>query len=406
MSYTESLKLYNEAKEIIPLASQTFSKCVWYFPLGAAPTYIVRGEGSHVWDKDENEYIDYICGLGPITLGHNYPPVDNAIRAQLRRGITFSLPHPLEYWMARTLIEVIPCAEMVRFYKTGSEACQAVIRAARAYTQRDHIAFYGYHGWHEWYAGTTERPMGVPHDYRNYIHNFEDKLDVLENILSTYPCAAVIMEPVCTKMPEPGFLEQIKELAHAYGALLIFDEVVTGFRIDLGGAQKYFNVIPDLSTFGKGCANGMPLCGVVGREDIMRQFDEIFCSGTFSGETLSLVAGLITIEEMRSKHTIEYIGTLGDRLMCGLLSIRVPVIGYRQRPVLQFQYNQEELSIFQQEMLKRGVLTHTGAMNLCFSHSPEDIDKTLNVFEDVTKGIRDKRFKLEGGLVKPAFKRL
>jgi len=320
-SIHQSQALLERAKAKIPCQTQCLSKGPTQFVQGVAPVYLQRGEGSHVWDVDGNEYIDFMSGLGPISLGYNYPATNEAIRSQLESGTTFSLMHPLEVEVAELLTEIIPCAEMVRFGKNGSDATSAAIRIARAYTGREHLAQWGYHGWHDWYAVTTSRCKGIPRRFAELIHPFAyNQIESLEKVFRQYPqeIAAVIMEPVGTSAPENNFLQKVRDLCDRYGALLIFDEVITGFRWALGGAQEFFQVIPDLACFGKSMANGMPLSAVVGRRDVMRASEEVFFSLTFGGECLSLAAAQATINEIREKDVIEHIWLQGRVLQEGL----------------------------------------------------------------------------------------
>jgi len=410
MEFDKSLEYLARAKPIIPVCSQTFSKGPAYMPLGVSPVYIQKGEGSHVWDVDGNEFIDWICGLGPITLGYNYPRVNEAIEKQLKdSGIIFSLPHPLEIELSELLVDIIPCAEMVRFAKNGTDATNAAVRLARAYTGKEKIAFRGYHGGgNDWYGITTERSAGIPKVLEDYAIPFEyNNLDSLENILKNNDVAGVILEPVIVEPPRDNFLRELVELSHHYETVVIFDEIVTGFRWALGGAQEYFEVTPDLATFGKGMANGMPLSAVVGRVDIMREMEDIFFSYTFGGECLSLAAGLATIREMKEKKTITHNWVIGKTLVDGLKKLGIECIGYPCRPMLKLPDESIEYkSLFMQELIKRGILVHSGLLiNICYSHSLEDVDKTLNAFEDVLKVVKA-GVKLRGELVIPAFRRL
>ena len=409
--YSKSLEYLSRAEKLIPVQSQTFSKSPQYFVKGVSPVYLEKGNGAHVIDVDGNEYLDYILGLGVITLGYNYPIVNEAIENQLRDGIIFSLPHPLEIELSELLTEIIPCAEMVRFSKTGSEVTSAAIKAARAYTGRDHIAFRGYHGWHDWYSIVTEKNKGIPESYSEYMHEFKyNDLSSLEWIFNRYPddIATVIMEPMIVEEPRNDFLNGVKDLAHRNGALLIFDEIVTGFRWSLGGAQEYFSVIPDLATFGKGISNGMPLSAIVGKKEIMQEFEEVFFSTTFGGECLSLAAGLATIEEMMKGNMISHIWKLGKRLKDGLNSIGLRCIGFPCRPMIELSYDSPILrSLYLQELIKKGILIHSGMLiNLCYSHTKGDIDKTLNAFAEIKQDIDRGKIRLEGEMVKPAFRRL
>ena len=419
MKFDKSLALLKRAEKIIPVCSQTLSKGPNYLPKGAAPVYLKSGQGSHVFDVDGNEFVDYILGLGPITLGYNYIWTNGAIINQLQMsGIIFSLPHPLEVELSELLVEIIPCAEKVRFTKTGSEATSAAVKIARAYTNRDKIAFRGYHGWHDWYSISTERPKGIPIVYGDFIHKFEyNDIKSLEALFTLYPdeIACVIMEPVIVEKPYNGFLDEVKELTHQNGALLIFDETVTGFRFALGGAQEYFNVIPDLATFGKGMANGMPLGAVVGKAEIMRECEDIFFSSTFGGECLSLAASLATITEMRDRNTIDKVWNIGRELMDGINKIGFfHCVGYPWRPIIDMEMSVELKTLFLQEMIEHGILIHNNMfLNICYSHTREDVEKTLEAFEDIAtlfidieNSERDPSELLKGELVNPAFRRL
>jgi glutamate-1-semialdehyde 2,1-aminomutase/spore coat polysaccharide biosynthesis protein SpsF len=421
-----SYELKAKAQRLIPSCTQTFSKGPTQFIQGVAPVFLARGQGGHVWDVDGNEYIDYPMALGPIILGHNYPAVTEAVIHQMRDGTTFSLPHPLEVELAEMLTEVIPCAEMVRFGKNGSDAASGAVRVARAYTGRDIIACCGYHGWQDWYIGTTTRNKGVPKAVQELTIPFEyNNIESLERIFAEHPgqVAAIIMEPVGVIEPRDGFLQQVRELTQREGALLIFDEVVTGFRLALGGAQEYFGVTPDLACFGKAMANGYPIAAVVGRRDIMELFDEVFFSFTFGGETLSLAAARATITEMREKNVIGHVWEQGQKLKDGYKVLArefgvdryTECIGLPPRTVITFkdETGAESLvlkSLFQQECLKRGVL-FSGGQNVCYSHSDADIDYTLRVYraamEILAEAIKrgDAPQRLEGEPVQPVFRR-
>jgi glutamate-1-semialdehyde-2,1-aminomutase len=420
-----SHELKEKAERLIPSCTQTFSKGPTQFVQGVAPVFLQRGEGSHVWDVDGNEYIDYPMALGPIILGHNYPRVSEAVKHQMGEGTTFSLPHPLEVKVAEMLVDLIPCAEMVRFAKNGSDATSGAVRLARAYTGRDIIACCGYHGWQDWYIGTTSRKRGVPKAVRELTIPFEyNKLESLQRIFVEHPgqVAAVIMEPVGVVEPQQGFLQQIRKLTKREGAVLIFDEIITGFRLALGGAQEYFGVTPDLACVGKGMANGYPLAAVAGAREFMELFNEVFFSFTFGGETLSLVAALATIAEMREKNVISHLWEQGRRLKDGFnalarefgLERRANCVGLPPRTVITFndETGGESLvlkSLFQQECLKRGVL-FSGSQQICYSHTEADIDCTLRVYRTVMNILADAIQSestlqmLEGEPVQPIFR--
>ena len=415
MKLTESNKLLERAKDLIPMQSQTFSKSPAWFPQGAYPVYLKRGEGCEVEDVDGNKYLDFICGLGTITLGYRWWSVEMAIREQLKDGLIFSLPHPLEVEVSELLRDIIPCAEMVRFSKTGSEVTEAAVTLARAYTGREHIAQFGYHGWHPWYSIITDRNLGVPSLYLQFIHTFEyNKIETLEKILTDYKCACVIMEPMIYTPPEDCFLEKVKEITQKHGALLIFDEMVTGFRWNLGGAQKLFKVIPDLATFGKGMSNGMPLAALVGKYEIMKHLetDPIFFSTTFGGECLSLAAAKETIIKMRDFNTIQHCWDMGSLLEKELHILGLPTLGYPCRLTIQLPGETKETrSLFMQELAERGILMHSSGINLSFSHDTWEIGKLIQACSDswriVKNAIETESVlkQLKGQVIQPVFKR-
>lgn len=423
--FKKSNELFRRVAKMIPLATQTFSKSYLIHVKGQAPLFIEKGKGSHVWDIDGNEYVDFINALLPVVLGYQYPAVDSAIKNQLRKGIIFSMASPLEYELAQLLVKHIPCAEMVRYGKNGSDVTTGAIRVARAVTGRDHVAVCGYHGWHDWYIGTTTRNLGVPQSTRKLTHKFEyNNLESLEKIFKKNKggVAAVILEPMNYSEPENNFLEKVKELTHKNGAILIFDEVITGFRYSLGGAQKLFGVVPDLATFGKSMANGMPISSLVGKGKYMKIIDEIFYSFTNGGEALSLVAAIATIKEMEKKKVIEYLWEKGQYIidetnkiikLCGLEE----VIKLKGKPCwsLMFVYpangyaELEIKSYIQQEMIQEGFLW-CAQHNMSFSHSQKDIDSLLEAYRKVFGQLRDllDRRKLaeniKGELIKGIFK--
>ena len=230
------------------------------YPLTAASDRIwERARGAHVWDADGNEFLDMNMGIGPLVLGCADRAVDDAIRRQLDDGITFSLMHPLEVELAETLREVIPNAQSVRFAKSGAEATSAAIRVARAFTARERVLCCGYHGWHDWYISVTDRAAGIPAAVRELTNTFAyNDLGSLEDALDG-DVAAVILEPMTFEEPRDDFLRHVKELTERAGALLIFDEMWTGFRFALGGAQEFFGVTPDLATYSKAIAMRNPV---------------------------------------------------------------------------------------------------------------------------------------------------
>jgi glutamate-1-semialdehyde aminotransferase/spore coat polysaccharide biosynthesis protein SpsF (cytidylyltransferase family) len=422
----QSRLLKQRAERLIPACTQTFSKGPSQFVQGIAPVFLARGEGSHVWDVDDNEYIDWPMALGPVILGHNYPEVIEAVRRQLRDGVAFSLPHSLEIEVAELLCETIPCAEMVRFGKNGSDVTAAAVRVARAFTGRDLVACCGYHGWQDWYIGTTTRCSGVPKAVRDLTLAFDyNDIDSLKRLFAEYhgQIAAVILEPIGVQEPINAFLQEVQKEAHRGGALLVFDEVVTGFRLAMGGAQQHFGVIPDLACVGKAMGNGFPISAIVGRRDVMQLFDEVFFSFTFGGEAIALAAAKATIRTLRGHNVIARLWEQGKRLQDGYgvlarahgIDNYTRCVGLPPHTVVVFRdaEGQESLlvkSLFMQECLKRGVL-FSGVQNICFRHSPADIDATLRVYNTALAIVADAvkhgtvHQRLEGAPVEPVFRR-
>ena len=399
--YKKSEQLLDRALKSIPLASQTFSKSLTQYPRGVSPFFIEKGNGARVWDVDGNEYIDFVNSLAAVTLGYCDQVVDRAVQKQMKNGVIFSLPHTLEMEVSEKLIDIIPCAEKVRFAKNGTDATSASIRIARAYTGKEHIAVCGYHGWQDWYIGSTTRDLGVPKAVKELTHKFEyNNIESLERIFQGHELACVIMEPMNIEYPKDNFLEKVKELVHKNNALLIFDETITGFRYSLGGAQQFFGVIPDLATFGKGMANGYPLCAVVGSSKIMQKVEDIFFSGTFGGETLSLAAASVIIDKYKKEQVTEHFFEVGTYLLKQLNELinnndLANIFWASGHPSWSFlhikdqqQYNSFEIkTFFLQEMFKRGILT-LGLHNLSFSHTYKDIDKLIAAYTEVLPMIK------------------
>jgi glutamate-1-semialdehyde 2,1-aminomutase/spore coat polysaccharide biosynthesis protein SpsF len=422
---TQSEAWVQRSAKVIPGAAQTFSKGRSQFVQGVSPIFLARGKGCRVWDVDGNEYVDYIQGLLPNILGYAHDVVNAAYAAQLAEGHSFSLPHPLEVELAERLCRLIPCAQMVRFGKNGSDATSGAVRAARAFTGRDRIACCGYHGWQDWYIGSTTRSAGVPPAVRALTHPFPyNDLAKLEAILAAHrdQFAAVIMEPVNYVEPAPGYLQGVKDLAHRHGALLIFDEICSGFHLGLGGAQKLFGVTPDLAAFGKAMGNGFPIACVLGRADVMKVFEEIFVSFTFAGEVASMAAAMKVLDILEGTDALARMEHHGRRLQEGFnslakvadLSGRVQCVGYPRWSLLKFKdaAGQDCLltrSLFSQEVIKRGILmlvTH----NMSAAHEEIAVEQTLEVYAAVMKTLAgwlsdaEPARHLEGPMIQPVFR--
>lgn len=315
---------------VMPWGSSTCSKAPQFAP--EEPAVIVRGDGCRVWDADGNEFIDFRNGLGPVTLGYRFPAVDEAIREQLASGIVFGHPHPLECEVAEMLCELIPCAEQARFLKTGGEAIAAAIRLARHYTGRDHIIQIGYNGWLNSLAtGGAQLPgrsaasvPGVPQAVSSLHHaaGWND-LPGVERLFDEHEgqVAAVVVAADYAAMADGRtFYPALRALTQKHGALLIFDEIVTGFRIAIGGVQEYFGTVPDLAVFSKGVANGMPLSVYAGRKEVMACCDRggAVISSTFGGETLSLAAAKACIATYTRHDVVGRLWTQGEIMWSGL----------------------------------------------------------------------------------------
>ena len=401
-TFTQSERQLERAQKVIPLGSQTFSKSRTQYPVGVSPLFLQRGKGSRVWDVDGNEYIDFVNSLLAVTLGYCDPDVDGAVRRQLDEGVILSLPHPLETEVAELICELVPCAEMVRFGKNGSDATSGAIRLARAYTGRDRVAVCGYHGWQDWYIGATARNRGVPQATRELTRTFAyNDLASLQALLEEHPgeYAAVIMEPSNVFAPDHGFLAGIQRLAREHGALFVLDETITGFRFAIGGAQQLYGVTPDLACFGKGLANGYPISAVAGRRDVMMLMEEIFFSFTFGGELLSLAAAKATLTKLRNEPVVETLAARGRVIVEGTeriirdhgLEDMFAVGGHPSWSFLLIKdtdtANSFEIkTLLMQELHQAGFLS-VGSHNVSYAHSEEDVNALVDAYARILPAI-------------------
>ena len=429
INFDKSMALWKKAVQLIPNQTQCFSKGPSQFSFGVCPVYLKSGNGVKIIDVDDNEYIDFGMGLHSVVLGYSHPKVTAAINNAVQKGINLTLTHPLEVEVAEMLKNLIPCAEMVRFTKTGSEATSAAVKIARAVTGKEHIATCGYHGWHDWFIGATEKDTGIPAAIKSMVHKFNyNDINSLKNLFTETEnnIAAVIMEPCGVIPPEGDFLERCKRTAHDNGALFIFDEIITGFRWGKKGAQSFFNVIPDIALFGKAMANGMPLAAVTGKREYMEALEKknVFLSTTFGGEIASLAACKATLEVIEKENVTEFISVQGKKLMDGLnrliggngLVDFMEITGFPCRPVAVFKKTNGSdpmaiKSYIQQECALRGLL-FTGYFAVSLAHTDEVIEKSLSIFSDVLK-ILTERIKqhdmldhLKGEVVSPVFRNL
>ena len=385
-----SRELLERAGRSIPLATQTLSKAASQWLQGVAPSFLVRGRGAHVWDVDGNEWVDYPMALGPVLLGYAHDAVDEAIRRQLADGITFTLCHPLEVEVAERIIDMCPGVEAVRFGKTGSDALSAAVRVARAATGRDHVLVAGYHGWHDWYIGTTTRDLGVPKAVSalTTVVPFGD-LAALDEALRATPVAAVVLEPAGAGTPPEGYLAGVVAACAQHGAISVFDEVITGFRLAPGGARQRYGVEPDLSCYGKALGNGMPISAVGGSWAVMRQMEEVFFSGTHGGEALSLAAARAVLDTIADGSVLAGIRSHGERLRDGIVALldehgagaAVAVGGEPERSVVMARGPDPDVgrSWIQQCLLDEGCLFN-GSMFICAAHTEPDFQQALAGF--------------------------
>jgi glutamate-1-semialdehyde 2,1-aminomutase len=421
------------AKSLIPGGAHTYAKGDDQYP-EEAPAFIERGHGCHVWDTDGNEFMEYGMGLRAVTLGHAFEPVIDAVARQLSSGTNFNRPARLELECAEQLLALVPGAEMAKFCKDGSLANDAAVRLARAYTGRDMIAVCGSHPFfstNDWFIGTTDMPGGIPPSIREQTVKFRyNDVESLRQVFADHPgrIACVIMEAARTEEPQAGYLQEVSDTTHRHGALFVLDEMITGFRWHLSGAQAEYGVTPDLSTFGKALANGFSMSALVGKREFMRLggFDHdrervFLLSTTHGAETHSIAAAIATMRFYRDNAVIETLYARGARLRKGFdravaqngLAGHVDVASRDcnlmfatrdadKRPSQAFR------TLFLQEMIRRGVIAPSFVVS--YSHSEEDIDRTIAAVGDALAVYRKA---LENGVekylvgrpVKPVFRR-
>lgn len=415
----QSLKLYAKAKDRIAGRTHLFGRRAELQAYGFSPIYSDRQFAGHFRDVDDHDYIDYNMGAGAVLLGHAYPRVVHAVQEQASRGTGLSVNHPLEIEAAELMAAVVPCAEMVRFCKGGGEANAIAVRIARAATGRDKVLFCGYHGWHDWYLAanlgsstTLDKyllpdiaPRGVAASLRDSIFPFAyNDLGSLEAAFRAHSdeLACVILEPARSFLPAAGFLEGVVEVAHRHGALVIFDEVVTGFRVALGGAQQYYAVTPDIATFAKAISNGFALGAICGRREIMEVVLDSFISSVYWAEATGLAACCATLREYQdqpvSKQAWEYGAKFTEGVSnlireCGLPA---EILGLPPFPTLSFRVLPELIpplsTLYMQESARRGLFGGPG-FYFCHQHTEEDLEVSLSVlgatFDIMSRSLRE-----------------
>jgi glutamate-1-semialdehyde 2,1-aminomutase len=374
------------------------------FPEGAYPAFIRTGSGANVWDVDGNYYVDWIGALGAVPLGYFHPGVHEAIQTQLDQGIiSGSLPHPLEEEVAARLVEIIPCAQdqgQVRFVKTGSEACSAAVRIARRATDRIVVIVVGYHGWHDWAQVTNIPHPGIADSLLVLRVPYNDT-QAIEDLMRSDKIAAVILEPTLLEAPHDTYLSDVCTLCTLHGAVSIFDEMVTGFRWARAGGQEYFGVVPDLSVFGKGLANGLPLACVVGPERLLKYADVI--SGTFGGECLSLAAAGAVLDVYDTRPESPYGNDPiaaqwrgGTAFLSWCKELGIPTTGYPVHP--KITYSGKDMALFLQETARRGMLMHPAGMNVSAALTSDDMKVTQQALQGAKAVLDSGEGVLEGAV--------
>jgi len=433
-NFENSDRMIKRAQEIIPAGCHTYSKGPDQSPL-LGPKVISHGKGSHVWDVDGNEYIDWAMGLTSVSLGHAFEPVLEAVRSELLKGVNFQCPSPIETELAELFLEAVPSADMVKFAKNGSTVTTAALKLARAYTGRKYIAFcsdHGFFSYDDWYMGAKASNSGVPKEYASLTLTFKyNNIQSLEHLFQLYPnqIAGVILEPMEFDFPEDGFLHKVKALCKKEGAVFILDEMITGFKLDYPGAHKMLDIEPDLSTWGKGVANGFSACMLAGKKEIMNlgginhDKERVFLISTTHGaETHALAAAIASIKYTRDHQTIESDYKKGVIIRDTVKSIiskhglenYIEIKGHPCWLLMVFKDKTGVSSdgfktLFYQECIKYGIFFRA-AFNISVSHSQEDLDKTFDAFDKVmpvyAKALNDGYEKyLVGEPVKPVFRK-
>jgi glutamate-1-semialdehyde 2,1-aminomutase len=433
MKFDKSKELREKAHALIPGGSHVYAKGDDQYPINA-PGFIERGEGCHVWDVDGNEFIEYGMGLRSVSLGHAYRPVVEAAQGEMLRGANFSRPSPIEARCAELLASLIPSAEMVKFGKNGSDVTTAAVKLARAYTARDMVAVCAdqpFFSVDDWFIGSTAFSAGIPKAIQDLTVKFRyNDLESLRQLFVQFPnrIACVILEAETVSPPAEGFLEALQNLIREHGAIFILDEMITGFRWHLSGAQSYYGLRPDLSTFGKAIANGFSVSALVGRRELMERGglrhdqERVFLLSTTHGaETHALAAAIETMRIYQTEPVIEHLYRQGERLRRGIaraisnfhLEDYFAVLG--KEPNLIYATRDENKNpsqvfrtLFLQETVKRALLMPS--LVVSFSHSDTDIDRTIEAVGECLaiyrKALEDGPEKyLEGRSVKPVFRK-
>jgi glutamate-1-semialdehyde aminotransferase len=409
LNITKSLQLYEEATRLVPGGVLGARKPA-DFIAGEYPIFIDSGQGCRLIDVDGNEFIDFLCGYGPIILGYREKEVDDAVYKQIsEKGFCFTLTQKFQNDLAAKIAELVPSAEMSIFLKTGSDATTAAVRIARAHTQKLKVMRCGYHGWHDW---CVEMKGGIPQKFYEDVYEFQyNHPEQLEELMAAHgnETAAIIMTPFGhpnhqeMQVPQPGFLEKVRALADKYGAVLIYDEIRTGFRVTMGGAQKLYGVSPDLSVLGKAIANGYPISVVTGKKDIMMaSAEKLFISSTFFPNSEGFVAALKTIEILERDNVLEDIWEKGQWFMDEIQAVvdkhdvGAKLTGIA--PMFYITFKKEESGAYKQkrtdfytQLIRKGFFfTPFHHAYICYRHTKEDLKLALTAIDESLAYVRDK----------------
>lgn len=393
------VELLNRAKAVIPWGTQTNAKRPVEAFAGAMPFFIERAKGCRIWGLDGREFIDYRCSLGPINLGYANEEVDTAVRKQMESGVLFSMASPIEVELAEFMTQIVPGCEAVRFLKTGGGACSAAVRLARAFTGREKIISIGYHGWHDTFWAAHNDP-GVPKILSELMWDVAlGDIARVEEIVAAHHAeiAAIITIPYdWNDTPNGAFLQKLRQLCDKYEIVLIFDEVLTGFRLALGGAAEYFNVKPDMAVFAKALANGYPLSAFTGRKDIMHKaLEKTFITATHAGETLSIAAALTTLHILQREPVYEQITETGTALMTGIteiaqkyglpLTVKGLPCGFNLVPNPEnTAVDTQLITRFEEEIFKQNLFIYR-IIYVNYAHKMADIELTLKRLDAAAK---------------------
>jgi len=400
-------KLWNRAKKIMPGGTQLLSKRSEQFLPDQWPSYYKKAKGVEIWDLDGNKYIDMsIMGVGSCILGYADDDVNNAVKAVIDSGSMATLNSPEEVILSELLLKLHPWSEMVRFTRTGGEAMAVAVRIARAYTKKDKVAFCGYHGWNDWYlaANLSDKknldgqllpglePLGVPRCLKGTAIPFNyNKIDELKTIVSKNKnIGAIIMEPIRHHEPRDNFLEKVREIANEIKAVLIFDEITSGWRMNIGGVHKLYNVYPDMAVYAKAISNGFPMAAIVGKEKIMDMAQSSFISSTYWTERIGPVAAITTINKLQENDVPAHLNKIGKMVSKGWKELanshdlKIKIMGIPPLTTFILDYKEKQIlnTLFTQEMLKRGFLA-SKAVYASYSHKEKHIKEYLDSVDEV-----------------------